>query len=132
MQIPSAHLKASDLPLEKLAGNYTLSGPEKLHEVSRQFEAILVRQIIGEAQKPVFKSKFNATGVAGDVYRDLITQQTADQISRSGSLGLARALETQLQRQFKMDPKTAAQAPDSSAPPHQGAAPPTVKYDSKA
>ena len=101
MNIPSlSHAaKASDLPLEKLVGNKSLSEKEKVAEVSRQFESVLLRQILGQARKTVFKSKFNEDSMASGIYQDMTTNQLADAISRNGSFGLARSLEAQLIRQ---------------------------------
>jgi Rod binding domain-containing protein len=101
MNIPSLTqaAKAGNLPLEKLAGNQSLSEKEKLAEVSRQFESVLLRQILGAARKTIFKSKFNEESMASGIYHDMTTIQLADAISRSGSLGLARSLEAQLIRQ---------------------------------
>jgi flagellar protein FlgJ len=111
---PQPPLDASKLPLEALATNSRLSQGQKLTEVSRQFEAVLLRQILGEAQKPAFPSSFADSSVAGDIYRDLMTQQMADQISRSGSIGLARSLSQQLQHQLKTGEKPSAPDPGSS------------------
>jgi Rod binding domain-containing protein len=91
--------KGSDLPLEKLAGNQSLSEKEKVAEVSRQFESVLLRQILGAGRKTVFKSKLNQDSMASGIYQDMATNQLADAISRSGSFGLARSLEAQLVRQ---------------------------------
>ena len=88
--------KAEDLSLEKLAGNKSLSEPEKVAEVSRQFESVLLRQILGQARKTVFSSKFKQDSMTSGIYQDLVTSQLADDISRSGSFGLARSLEAQL------------------------------------
>jgi Rod binding domain-containing protein len=101
MKIPSlTHTaKATELPLEKLAGNKSLSEAEKVAEVSRQFESVLLRQILGQGRKTIFKSKFNEDSMASGVYQDMATGQLADAISRSGSFGLARSLEAQLIRQ---------------------------------
>lgn len=93
------HPQAAQLPLEKLASNPQLSEAEKVAEVSTQFEAVLLRQIFSEAQKPVFKSKYASQSVASGIYRDLITDQLADKVSRSGSFGVAKALTQELQRQ---------------------------------
>jgi flagellar protein FlgJ len=102
MEIPSLQrqIKAAQLPLETLAGNQKISQKEKLAEVSRQFEAILLRQVLSAAQKPAFPSKLNPPSVASDVYHDLITNQLADRISQAGTVGLARDLEKQLQHQL--------------------------------
>ena len=106
--------RAADLPLEKLAANSALSRSEKLAQVSRQFEAVLVRQILNEAQKPVFKGQGPGSAVCNDVYRDLMTNELANQITRSG-LGLARALEQQLQRQLTPAANQSAQTPNTNS-----------------
>ena len=90
---------AEDLPIEKLAGNKSLSETEKVSEVSRQFESVLLRQILGEGRKTVFSSKFNQNSMTSGIYQDMVTNQLAESISRSGSFGLARSLEAQLVHQ---------------------------------
>lgn len=104
-------VKAAELPLDKLADNAQLSQTDKVAEVSRQFEAVLLRHILGEAQKTVFKSKMNPQSTSTAIYQDMITSQLADQISHSGALGLGRSLERQLQRELKTD-----QPPQNGAP----------------
>lgn len=86
------------VPLDRLAANPALSEQEKIAEASRQFEAVLLRQILTEAQKTHFKSKFTDDSFAGGVYRDLTTQHLADAMSRNGSFGLAQSLAQQLNR----------------------------------
>lgn len=98
------NVRAADIQLENLAGNTKLSEPAKVGEVARQFEAVLLRQILGDAQKKLFASTMNPESVSGGIYQDMITNQLADSISRSGTFGLARSLETQLQREFKPQP----------------------------
>jgi len=85
-------------PLERLATQPGLSEPEKIAEASRQFEAVLLRQILTEAQKTQFKSKFTDDSFAAGVYRDLTVQHLADALSRHGSFGLAQTLTAQLNR----------------------------------
>ncbi|MGD1019057.1 MAG: rod-binding protein [Verrucomicrobiia bacterium] len=91
---------AADIPLEKLAGNTSLTEEEKMGEVGRQFEAVLLRQILSEAQKPTFKSKYTDDSTASSIYRDMTVKQLADSMSRAGGLGLARTLNTQLTKQL--------------------------------
>jgi len=91
------HPKADELPPERLAGNKLLSEQEKIHEASRQFEAMLLRQILETTQKPVIKSKFSDNSTAGSVYRDMVTSQLAESISKSGGFGLAKTFEQQLE-----------------------------------
>ena len=101
MHIPSAATTTRDpaVPIEQLAGNKTLSKSEKLAEVAKQFEALLLRQILGSARKTVFKSKVTEDSLSSGIYQDMVTEQLADSMSRSGSFGLARSLQAQLQIQ---------------------------------
>jgi peptidoglycan hydrolase FlgJ len=89
-------LRDADVPPERLAGAKNLTEPQKIAAASRQFEAVMLRQILTEAQKPVIKSKLTNESASASIYRDLATTQMADQISRSGALGLARLFEQQL------------------------------------
>ena len=95
-------VRASDLPFEKLAGNANISDEEKVGEVSRQFESVLVRQILTDAQKPMFASKTPA--VSNSVYQDLMTNELADRMTRGGGLGLARSLRQELSHELKTGP----------------------------
>ena len=92
-------VKAADLQLDQLAGNPNVSDHDKVTEACRQFEAVLLRQILGEARKTVIPSGGSQdTGVSG-IYDDMINNQLADNISRSGAFGLAKSLQAQLVHQ---------------------------------
>lgn len=96
--------KTDEIPLEQIAGNKSLSEPQKIAEVSRQFESVLLRQILGAARKTVFKSKVQQDSLTSGIYHDMVTNKLADSIAHSGSFGLARSLETQLIRQTTANP----------------------------
>ncbi len=89
---------ASDIAPEQLAGNSRLTEKQKIAEASRQFEAVLLRQILGESQKTVIPSEFSDNSTASGIYQDLITNTLADDISKSGAFGLAKTFEQQLNR----------------------------------
>jgi peptidoglycan hydrolase FlgJ len=91
---------AAEVPLEHLAGNSRLSEGQKIAEATRQFEAILLRQILESARKSVIHSRFTDDSTAASIYHDLVSSQLADSISKSGTLGLAKSLERQLTRQL--------------------------------
>jgi peptidoglycan hydrolase FlgJ len=97
------HVNAADLPLDQLATNTHLSEKEKVGELSRQFEAVLLRQILAEAQKTVFRSKYTDDSTASSIYQDMITHQLADNISKSGTFGLAQSLNRQFTQQLHQD-----------------------------
>ena len=89
-------VNAAEIAPERLANNPALSERQKISEASRQFEAILLRQILSATQKPVIPSKFADNSTASQIYRDMVTDQLADHISKSGAFGLARIFEQQL------------------------------------
>jgi len=99
-------------PIETLAGNKTLSEEEKVKEASRQFEALIVRQILAQARKTVFRSSINQDSMSAGIYQDMVTTQLADAISRSESLGLAHSLQLQLGHQTR----SASAAPAQGSP----------------
>jgi flagellar protein FlgJ len=109
MDIPSLapSVRPDHLPLERLAGNPQLTEAEKVREVARQFEALLLRQILAEARKGLHSDGLGEQSATLGIYHDLINQTLADSISRSGTLGLASSLQSELTRQ------TAAPAPPS-------------------
>ncbi len=87
---------ASDIPPEQLAGSTALTEPQKIAEASRQFESILLQQILSESQKTVIPSEFTDSSTASGIYQDMVTHTLADSISKSGSFGLAKIFDQQL------------------------------------
>ena len=97
------HVKVADLPLDQLTTSSQVSEQEKVGELSRQFEAVLLRKILGDAQKTMFHSKYTDESTAGDIYRDMMTNQLADDISKSGAFGLAQSLKGQLSHELHQE-----------------------------
>jgi Rod binding domain-containing protein len=118
-------IKATDLPLEKLAGSTVIAEKDKMAEVSRAFEAILLRQILQDAQKPLLGAQSTGNSASDSIYRDLVVNQLADSISKSGQFGLARAYSKQLEQQSS--PREATQAKEPSSPTVSSAASPVCK-----
>src|SRR5579862_2423495 len=98
MNIPpiQSSVDTSTIPIEDLAGNKNLTRQQKIHEASRQFEKIMLQQILSEMQKPVITSEFTDDSNASDIYQGYITNALADSMSRSGSFGFAKIFEEQL------------------------------------
>jgi flagellar protein FlgJ len=93
-------VKPSQIPFEKLAKNPNVSDADKVKEAAKQFEAILLRQILGEARKSVIKADDDDDSNTQGIYNDMVTTQLADSISHSGAFGLAKSLVTQLSHQI--------------------------------
>jgi Rod binding domain-containing protein len=89
-------VNTANIPVEDLAGNKSLTEQQKIAEASRQFEAIMLRQILSESQKPVITSEFTDNSTAAGIYQDYITNTLADTMSKSGTVGLAKIFEHQL------------------------------------
>jgi Rod binding domain-containing protein len=87
---------AANVPIEELAANQHLSEKQKIAEASRQFESMMLRQILSESQKPVITSEFTDNSTAAGIYQDYITNTLADSMSKAGTLGLAKVFEQQL------------------------------------
>ena len=104
----SSAARGAEIPLEELAAHPDLTDQDKLAQVSRQFEAALLRQILADARKPVFPSKFTDQSAIHGIYDDMVTHQLAENISQSGEFGLARSLQAQLNRPAATPPPAPA------------------------
>jgi flagellar protein FlgJ len=121
MQITSLpkNVVAADIAPERLANNSALTEQQKIAEASRQFEAILLRQILSATQKPVIPSKFADNSTAAQIYRDMVTDQLADSMSKSGAFGLAKTFEQQLTRSDALtDKENSAGQKDAGSTPN--------------
>lgn len=99
-------LDASEIAPEMLAGNSQLTKQEKIAEAGRQFEALLLRQILENSQKTVIKSKYGDNSTSSAIYRDQINSQMADSISKAGTFGFAKTFSQQLNRPADATVKT--------------------------
>ncbi|MEI6714127.1 MAG: hypothetical protein WCO60_10270 [Verrucomicrobiota bacterium] len=89
-----AGASAAVMPTEGVgaAQGFSLGGSKtQPDEVARQFEAILVRQMLSESMKPLLEN-----GKSGQVYGYFLTDALADGITKGGGLGLRSILEAQL------------------------------------
>lgn len=68
------------------------SPAEQRVAVASQFEAILVRQLLGPTMTKVLGSE----GASANVYGDLLTEVLANQLTAGPGLGLGRIIEQQL------------------------------------
>jgi flagellar protein FlgJ len=66
---------------------------EQRKEVAMQFEAILVRQLLGPTMSSMLGKE---GGAASNVYGDMLTDSFAQQLTRGGGIGLGGMLEKQL------------------------------------
>jgi Rod binding domain-containing protein len=74
---------------------------------AQQFEAILVRQLLGDSLKPMMGATQEGGGSGGDVYQYMITDIVAQSVAQGGGLGIAKMLIPQLTRQEPEPPASA-------------------------
>ena len=98
MAIPihMATMSADHLSVEQLAQNNKLTEAEKIGEVARHFEAILLRQFLNEATKPLMGGDEGMNPAQKGIYQDMITNTLADTISKSGQFGMSQMFRHQL------------------------------------
>ncbi len=113
--LPSGPIDPSQMPLDEVARNPHVSEKAKIGEATRQFEALLLRQILTEARKTVIHSDLEESSSVSAIYDDLINQTLADSISRSGMLGLADLLKRQFATPAAAAGSTGCAAPGSPA-----------------
>lgn len=98
-------VKASDVSIESLAKNKQIPEQEKIAELCRQFEAVLLRQILQDSQKTVIRSDLLHESSTQGIYRDMANSQLAEKLSHGGGLGLAATLEKEMTRQLAPHPR---------------------------
>ena len=107
---------AENVSIDRLAGDSALTPQQKVAEVSRQFEALLLRQVLQETQKTVIQSSYADDSTSAGIYHDMVINQLADSISKSGTLGLAQTLEQQLGRQLHLTSPAGSDHPAGTTP----------------
>jgi len=92
---------ARENSFQHIMASQTASNVEKkdeaLWEVSRQFEAIFVQQMMTEMRKTVSKSEFMPSGYAEDVHASMMDEAIAQASSKRGSFGIADNIYRQLE-----------------------------------
>jgi flagellar protein FlgJ len=77
----------------RLAGNR----PElaKLREVCQDFEAIFIKQMLDAMRKTVTKTGLIDGGMAEDIFEDMLYEERAKLMAKTGSFGIADILYNQ-------------------------------------
>ena len=87
---PIDHARATQL---RGAALHRAAPAEQRAAVGAQFEAILVRQLLGKTMTKMLSSD---EGTAASVYGDMLTDTIATQLTAGPGLGLGRIIEKQL------------------------------------
>jgi peptidoglycan hydrolase FlgJ len=88
------HVRA---PAEKATLNSIRSGERaKLKEACRDFESIFLKQMLNAMKKTVDKSELINGGMAEDLFEDMLYDEYAKIMAKTGSFGLADMMFRQL------------------------------------
>lgn len=68
----------------------------KAAEVSRQFEAIILRNFLKDSLKPVFNTYLNQENSTNSIYRYHLVDSLAESMSQREALGISSMLQMQL------------------------------------
>lgn len=77
------------------------SKADKVERAGKQFEAILIRQFLGDALKPSIAGAVEEDQAGGDTYRYFITDILSQNLAQKGVFGLGTALAKQIEAQDK-------------------------------
>ena len=68
----------------------------KIDEVSRQFEAVILRNFLKDSLKPVFQTYLNKENSQNSIYRYHLVDSLAESMSERQALGISNILQMQL------------------------------------
>jgi Rod binding domain-containing protein len=105
---PSVDAALAALPSGANLNDRDLQMPPQ--EVARQFEAVLVRQMLEETMKPLLEN-----GQSGQVYGYFISEALSDSFTKAGGFGLQGVLRDQLYLEQQKAREASEQAASGNA-----------------
>jgi Rod binding domain-containing protein len=108
--------RASDFTPEQLLTSSVIDEQGKVAELARQFEAVMLRQMLRDARQPSPDGILGEGSSESRAYHDIVTERLADTMSRGGGLGVASSLQAQLLRQIPDSSHPAPPAPPAPRP----------------
>ncbi len=77
--------------------------PNELKDASQKFEAVLLRQFLGQALKPLLHESLGSNAPGAHIYQDMLTDSIATQLSAEETLGMSTLLQMQLSGKVGLD-----------------------------
>ena len=91
-----AHLPAAAPEGASKVGATSAQDAKKIEDSAKQFEAMMIRQVLSDTFKPS-PTAAKGQGMPGsDIYQSFMTDTVADNISKGGSLGISHLFQSQL------------------------------------
>ena len=70
--------------------------PARLEAAAKEFEAVFLRQFLGESLKPLLHPTPGSEAPGGQIYEYFVTDALAGELSRKGLFGFSSLLQMQL------------------------------------
>jgi Rod binding domain-containing protein len=93
-------VRPADLSLEQVSTSSVFTEQQKVAELARQFEGVMIRQMLREARQPMTDPAIGGGSSETRAYTDMVTDRMADAITSGGGIGVASSLQAQLLRQI--------------------------------
>jgi Rod binding domain-containing protein len=77
-------------------GQVQIDKSSKLYKVSQEFEAIFIKQMLNVMRKSVNKTGLMDGGMAEEIFEDMLYDEYAQNMAKSGSFGIADMIYRQL------------------------------------
>ena len=71
------------------SGSSRIDKSSKLYKVSQDFEAIFIKQMLNVMRKSVSKTGLMDGGMAEEIFEDMLYDEYAEKMAKSGSFGIA-------------------------------------------
>ena len=95
-EVSSKYIGMDSSMLMEMAHSKHATEEQKTAAGSQQFEAVLVKQFLNEALKPMFQGVFNENDNAHRLYRHFFTDAISESIASGGGFGISTLLQQQL------------------------------------
>jgi Rod binding domain-containing protein len=79
-----------------VVGRSQIDKSSKLYKVSREFEAIFIKQMLNVMRKSINKTGLLDGGMAEEIFEDMLYDEYAQKMAESGSFGIADMIYSQL------------------------------------
>ena len=96
MEISSQQTTASTVTVQTAARD----NPEKLRKAAKEFEALLIGQMLKSVRESSFGGGWGSGDQAGEVALEMADQQVSQMLATNGGLGLARLITKGLEQRL--------------------------------
>ncbi|MCZ6675268.1 MAG: hypothetical protein O7C75_20230 [Verrucomicrobia bacterium] len=83
-------------PLQPVETTGKVANAEELKIAAQKFEAVLLRQFLGQALKPLLHNSPGSNASGAHIYQYMLTDTLATQLSTAETFGLSTLLQMQL------------------------------------